>query len=124
MRTVLIPIASVLAYLALTMVAACWRYRAIRPYTEPLACENRALCERTWHSDSCYRRSGLIDTKTEAVMFALLTGLVWPFILPAIALGRLVVAGDRELPEETRAQIERLEAENEQLRLQQEGNRP
>lgn len=119
--TALIPLASVIAYLALTLLAARWRYQAIRPYTEPVRCETPGVHrERGEHLDSCYRRYGYVDGG-EAVFFALLTGLAWPFILPAIAVAHFVKAGARQLPEELAAEIKRLEAENERLRLQQEG---
>jgi hypothetical protein len=120
--TALIPLACVLAYLALTLVAARWRYRAIRPYAEPLACETSSLHSTQGHGAWCYRRYGNIDTTGEAVSFALLTGLVWPFILPAIAVAHVVKAGAKQLPEELAAEIKRLEAENETLRRQQEGS--
>lgn len=122
--TALIVVASVLGYLVLTVLAARWRYQAIRPYTEPLACTTKNLCGAS-HFDSCYRRWGLVDSKGEAVVFALLAGLVWPFILPALLATRLltgvVVAGGRQLPEELAAEIKRLEAENDRLKRQQEG---
>jgi hypothetical protein len=122
MLTVLIPIASVLGYFALTLVAARWRYRAIRPYTEPVRCEYPARHrQRSDHDDACYRRYGYVDGG-EAVVFALLTGIVWPFILPAIAVAHVVKAGAKQLPEELAAEIKRLEAENETLRRQQEGS--
>jgi hypothetical protein len=116
----LIPLACVTAYTALTLAAARWRFRAIRPYTEPLSCSTPLACrDRPRHHDSCYRRRGMIDTRAEAVAFALLTGLAWPLILPAMAVSRIVSAGPRVLPEELAAQIKRLEAENERLKLEQ-----
>jgi hypothetical protein len=118
--TALIVVGSVLGYLALTLFTARWRYRAIRPYTEPLACTTRSLCGAQ-HFYSCYRRWGMVETKGEAVLFALLTGIVWPFILPAMLVARVVVAGGRQLPEELAAEIKRLEAENDRLKRQQEG---
>lgn len=117
--TALVGLACTFAYLAMALVAARWRYRAIRPYTEPLGCENPSLCQGTWHSSSCYRRSGMIDTTGEAVFVALLTGLAWPFIVPAMGVRRFVTSGDRVLPGELQAQIRRLEAENDRLRREQ-----
>jgi hypothetical protein len=111
----------VVAYLTLTLLAARWRYQAIRPYTEPLSCTTPSTCRDGHQYDSCYRRWGLVDTNGEAVVFAFLTGLAWPCVPLAIALGRFVSAGNRQLPEELAAEIKRLEAENEQLRQQQEG---
>lgn len=118
--TAFIAIASVLAYVAMTLLVARWRYAATRPYTEPLACEWRYHRSPSDHIESCYRRYGMIDTTGEATAFALLLGLAWPFIWPAMLIRRIVTAGTRELPEETQAQIRRLEAENERLRRQQE----
>lgn len=117
--TTLITLASLLAYFALILLAARWRYQAIRPYTEPLACKAPRVCGGQ-HYASCYRRSGMIDTTGEAVVFSLLTGLAWPFIIPAIIVARIVKAGGRQLPGELAAEIKRLEAENEQLRREQE----
>jgi hypothetical protein len=118
--TALVAVACTCAYLAIALVTARWRYRAIRPYTEPLACETRSLHGGTYgHREWCYRRYGMIDTTGEAVAFALLLGLVWPFIAPAMAVRRFVISGDRVLPGELQAQIKRLEAENERLRREQ-----
>jgi hypothetical protein len=117
----LIPLACVAAYTALTLAAARWRFRAIRPYTEPLSCTTPLSCRDGDHYDSCYRRrrGSMISTTGEGVVFALLTGLAWPLILPAMAVSRIVSAGPRVLPEELAAQIKRLEAENERLKLEQ-----
>lgn len=118
--TALVTLAAVLAYAAGIMLAARWRYRAIRPYTEPLSCASPSLHSNGGHWKTCYRRYDIIDSTAEAVISALQTGLIWPFIAPALGVRRLVTSGARTLPEELRAQIERLEAENEQLRRQQE----
>lgn len=117
----LITALSLLAYAAMTLLVARWRYAATRPYTEPLACDWSHHRRPGDHIGSCYRRYGMIDTTGEALTWALLLGLVWPFIGPAMLVRKIVTAGTRELPEETRAQIRRLEAENERLRRQMEG---
>lgn len=116
--TALTAVACTFAYFAMVLVTARWRYRAIRPYTEPLACATPFSCSGR-HYDFCYRRWGMVDTAGEAVAFALLLGLVWPFIAPATAVRRFVMSGDRVLPGELQAQIKRLEAENERLRREQ-----
>lgn len=121
--TALIVVGSLLGYIALALFAARWRYQAIRPYTEPLACTTKNLCGAS-HFDSCYRRWGLVDSKGEAVVFALLAGLVWPLIVPARLSARFVAGGGRQLPEELDAEIKRLEAENDRLKRQQEDGRP
>lgn len=113
-------LACVLLYAAMVLRAARWRYAAIRPYTEPLSCDAPLVCQGR-HLASCYRRWGHVDTTGEALCFALLTGLMWPLILPASLLRSAVTAGTRPLPEETAAAISRLEAENERLRRQVEG---
>lgn len=124
MGTALVAWLCVAAYTALTLLAARWRYAAIRPYTEPVSCRDWAGCDRGRHDQRCYRRFGMVDSSGEAVFFALLTGLAWPLILPGVLARRLVISGARELPEETEAKIKRLEAENERLRREQEGRRP
>lgn len=108
-------------YAAMILVTARWRYRVIRPYTEPLGCTTKPSCREKHRYPSCYRRYGQVDTTGEAVFIALLAGLIWPFIVPALLLRLLVTAGHRDLPEEVQAQIRRLEAESEQLRQEQEG---
>lgn len=117
----IIAITVPLAYITVMLLTARWRYRVMRPYTEPLGCKTPSLCRSTWHTSSCYRRWGLVDSAGEAAGFALLTGLVWPLIGPALVVRHLVTAGDRPLPAETEAKIKRLEAENDRLRRQQEG---
>lgn len=126
--TALIAVASVLAYLTLTLLAARHRFQAIRPYTEPLACEWPYHGDGA-HRERCYSRPGTsADTKGEALFFALLTGLAWPliipFTIPARAVGRFVTGGARQLPAEVAAETRRLEAENERLRQQQEPSQP
>jgi hypothetical protein len=122
--TGLIAAASVLAYAALALLTARWRYQAIRPYTEPVRCKHPDLhARRGDHSSGCYARndSTVIDSRPEATVAALLTGLVWPLIGPALLVQYLVTAGGRPLPAESEAKIRRLLAENERLRRQQEG---
>lgn len=122
----LIVTATLLTYAAMTLLIARWRYAATRPYTEPLACTYSHHTSPRFHIDSCYSRNpdSLITTTGEAVTFALLLGLAWPLIAPALLVRRVVTAGSRQLPEELAAEIRRLEAENDKLKRQQEGWTP
>ncbi len=107
-----------LAYLLLTLVTARRRYQRVRPYTEPLACQYASDDHK--HKPRCYRRWSDVDTVNQAVFFALIIGLAWPFVLPGMTVRWFVTGGARPLPEETRAQIRQLETENEQLKRQQQ----
>jgi hypothetical protein len=117
--TAIIAAAAVLGYITPALFAARWWFRAICPYTEPVACTRPRLCAGD-HLAQCYRRPGhSVDSRAEAMIFALLTGMVWPLILPARGAARFVMSGGQP-PEELAAEIKRLEHENERLRRQQD----
>lgn len=111
----LIAIAATAAYLAGLVIMTRWRYAATRPYTEPLNCRYRYACENGGHSSRCYQRndSTLIESATEALVYALLLAMIWPLVV--IGFGCLAaarkIAGSRELPEERAARVKRLERE-------------
>jgi hypothetical protein len=120
--TPLIPFACASAYIAVALLAARFRYRRIRPWTEPVACETPIDCERHGkHIYDCYRRYSDIDTTYDAVCLALLSGLFWPYAALAKIVRRIITGGDRQLPEETVLKTRRQEAENERLKREQEG---
>jgi hypothetical protein len=112
-----------IGYVVLTLVTARLVYRAIRPYREPLSCTTGKACRKHGeHYYVCYRRvgNGLADTTNQAAGLAALAGLLWCIVLPAMATRHFITAGAPALPEETRAQITRLEAENRRLLHEQQ----
>jgi len=114
----------VLGYLAMILLTARGTYRKIRPWTEPLSCKEVEYHRvNGTHMPRCYRRVEDVDTETEAIALSSLSGLMWPFIVPAVLAARFIKGGARPLPEELRAQLERLEAENDKLKSQQEAHR-
>ena len=94
-----------------------WWYMRTRPFTEPLNCRGWINCRSGKHDSMCYRRTenSLIDSPTEALVYAAGLGLIWPLALLAIGalyVARLLVRGTPELPGERDAKIKRLEREN------------
>lgn len=111
--TLFLAIMSAAAYLAGAEYTAKWRYRATRPYTEPLSCEHSSDEKYHVHGQFCYARheNSLINSRTEAALFAIAIGLVWPSVLLAWLAIRHVQSGDKPTSEELQARIEWLEKE-------------
>jgi hypothetical protein len=111
---VLIAVVATVVYLAGWLLTARNFYGRKRPFTEPLACDypSSSLHE---HYESCHRRPGtVIDSTSEALAFACLVSMVWPFYIAGIigiACIRPLIADRRELPEDLAAKTRRLERE-------------
>jgi hypothetical protein len=109
--TVAIAIASVLIYLTGWEYTAKWRFRAMRPFTEPLSCLSE---DNSWHkhSEYCYSKGAIVTTKQDAALWAALQGLIWPlFGLAWLVIVHIQKGESKPTPAETRAAIERIERE-------------
>ena len=110
----LIAVVATVVYLAGWLLTARNFYGRKRPFTEPLAC-NYPSSPSHKHVSYCYRRPGTLITSTsEALGFACMIAVIWPFYVLCLAVMRGVrplIAVRRELPEELAAKTKRLERE-------------
>lgn len=112
-------------YLAAGTLVMRWAYQRVRPWREPLNCQQRRYHSyghyvdgenrpRDKHVPRCYRRYSDLDTTRDAMLAALTGGFFWPFLVLGIsavlawrvashALTRVVTAGAPDLPEELAA---------------------
>ena len=74
-----IPVVVAAGWLAVWVLAARVIYTRIRPAREPIYCRDWIGCGRGSHHELCYRK-GLTD-ETDARVFALTGGLLWPLTL-------------------------------------------
>lgn len=113
MMTALIVIASSLAYLAGWLLTARSRYARTRLLSEPLNCQWPALHSNGTHDSMCRRQSpeSLTDSDAEAAAIAMMLGLIWPLIGPAMLLMWAVQSGHRATLVELEARNARLERE-------------
>lgn len=112
--TALIVLTSILAYLVCYVVVAGAWYREIRPYREPISCMYKNSRDYQYHSHDhhCHRRPGhYVDTHTEAMTGALGMGLLGPLGVLGMILIHFIKKTDRELAEEQKITIARLEKE-------------
>lgn len=119
MIVALIITLSLLVYFACYVVVAGKWYQHIRPYTEPLACDNYSQYHQ--HSGYCYRRPGMyVDNNTEAISYAMMLGLAGPIGVLGIGLIHFIKKFAHDTPEERAVRNERrireLEQENNDLR--------
>jgi hypothetical protein len=115
MPPALIVTASVIFYLSCWVTAARWKYRRIRPWTEPLNCTSPAFHEHAGHLVSCYSRYGDGTTESYAIGCASVFGLLGPLAFAAMLAGQLirtaVTSGTSKTREELEAKVKRLENE-------------
>jgi hypothetical protein len=93
------------------------RYARTRLLTEPVNCYLSEDATYHEHGVDCYRQNpnSTISSPTDALVCALLLGMIWPSVLlaaGAIAIGHAIVMNTPETPAEHDARIKRLEDEN------------
>lgn len=108
----LIAVASVLAYLAMGVLAGRLVWGRYRPNVEPVHCKDWVGCRQGDHDQACYRWSpdSYVD-RGEAAALAVGACLLWPLLLVPAPFAWLIMRKPRLRREELEAKITRLERE-------------